>query len=85
MAHKTRPELDEVLAKLQADLPRLVEEHSEDGDFDFGAFAGEADEIVASASDEDRPYVEDRLQCMLGAAGLVPSDNEGENCVPATL
>ena len=83
MISKTRPELDEMLATLQADLPRIIEEHTEAGDFDFGAFAGEADAIVASAGDEDRAYVKDRLQCMLGAAGLVPSDNEGEECVPS--
>ena len=78
---KTRDELDKMLADLQASLPRMIEERSEAGDFDFEAFAGEADDIVDCAGDEDRAYVQDRLKCMLGATGVVPSDNEGEECV----
>lgn len=77
---KSRLELDDLLASLQANLPRLVEAHSNHGDFDFGSFAGEADAIVDVAGEADLAYVKDRLQCMLSAAGLVPSNNVGVGC-----
>lgn len=57
----------------------MIDEYSENDAF-WSAFAGEADAIVDRAP-EHAEYVQERLNCMLGAAGLIPSDNEGEDCV----
>ena len=80
---KTRPELDELLQQLEDDMPRRLKEGEEAGDFDFGSFADVADAIKEQAGDEDRAYVAGRIDCLLGAAGLIPSENEGEGCGPA--
>lgn len=75
----TLEEATERLRKLEDELPKMIEEHPEDGDF-WSAFAGEADCIVDGAPDHAE-FIQGRRNCMLGAAGLVPSDNEGEDCV----
>ena len=36
--------------------------------------------ILANASPEDREFVRERINCMLGSAGAIPSNNEGEPC-----
>lgn len=77
---KTRAELDVMLAVLEAEMPALVASHADEGDFDFCEFAGHADHIEDSAGPEDREYVHGKIQCLLGSAGLIPSDNEGEPC-----
>lgn len=75
----TLEEATERLRKLEDELPKMIEEHPEDGDF-WSAFAGAADCIVDGAPDHAE-FIRGRLNCMLGGAGLVPSDNEGEDCV----
>ena len=75
----TFDQVAEALRQLEDELPRMIESDGEDGDF-WSAFAGEADGIVDRAP-EHAEFIQGRLNCMLGAAGLVPSDNEGEDCV----
>jgi hypothetical protein len=75
----TRDELVRMLDELEAKLPGLIAEYEQDGDF-WNAFAGEADVIQDSASADDAAYVSGRIDCMLGAQGLIPSENEGETC-----
>lgn len=67
------------LDALEAKLPKMAEEHPEDGDL-LEAFAGEADCIEAAAPDADHDYVRGRLDCMLRNAGLIPGEEEGEPC-----
>lgn len=79
---KTRQELDAMLQQLEDDMPRRLKEGEDAGDFDFGSFADVADDIKDLAGGEDRAYVAGRIDCILGAAGLIPSENEGESCSP---
>lgn len=69
-----------MVAKLKANLPAMIEACSGQDDFDLCAFAGEAEAIEDSAAPEDREYVHQQIQCVLGSAGLIPSDNEGQPC-----
>ena len=58
------------LRKLEDELPAMISEHRNDGDF-WTAFVGKADDIVNSAL-EHSEYIQGRLSCILGAAGLLP-------------
>ena len=71
-----------MLQQLEDDMPRRLKEAEDLGDFDFNEFASAADYIKDSAGDEDRAHVSGRIDCILGAAGLIPSENEGESCSP---
>lgn len=84
MAYKTRKELDAMLQQLEDDMPRRLKEAEDQGDFDFNSFASDADHIKDHAGDEDRAHVSGRIDCILGSAGLIPSENEGEPCSPTT-
>jgi hypothetical protein len=75
---KTLTELDAMLDTLEQHLPTIIKEHPDDADF-WPAFAGEADVIEDSAG-AHAAHVRSRISCMLGSAGLIPSDNEGEPC-----
>lgn len=76
---KTREELTKMLDELEAKLPAMIQEYSDDGDF-WSAFAGEADDIQDNAGSDDAAFVSGRIDCILGAQGLIPSENEGESC-----
>jgi hypothetical protein len=75
---KTIAELDAMLATLETNLPKMINEYPDDGDF-WSAFAGEAD-IIEDSAGEHAAHVRSRIDCMLGSAGLIPSENEGEPC-----
>jgi hypothetical protein len=73
------------LAQLDADLDALRQTLPEPGSegertFDFDAFQRKVDELVATAEPADQHHLRERAECMLGSAGLIPSDNEGEPC-----
>jgi len=71
---KTRPEIDAALDDLQERLPAILDAtRPEDW---LEAFAGEADPIRDATGPEDLAHVDDRLQCILRDAGLVPGDDE---------
>lgn len=69
-----------MVAKLKADLHAMIEACRGQDDFDLCAFASQAEAIEDSAAPADREYVHDQIQCVLGSAGLIPSDNEGQPC-----
>lgn len=75
----SRPELEQRLNALEKQMPALLEANPDDADF-WPAFAGIAEDIEESASAADSEFVRARIDCILGAAGLIPSDNEGEEC-----
>lgn len=74
----TLEEVNERTSKLEDELPGMIEKYSVDGDF-WAAFAGQADEIVDEAPGFAE-FVQGRRNCILGAAGMVPSDTEGDDC-----
>ena len=69
-----RPELDAALDALEQRLPGIIEKTRPEDVME--AFAGEADPIREAAGPEDAEHVNDRLQCMLRDAGLIPGDEE---------
>ncbi|HEY2396804.1 MAG TPA: hypothetical protein VGH81_12640 [Rudaea sp.] len=75
---KTLTELDAMLDTLEKELPEMIKEHPDDADF-WPAFAGAADVIEDNAGDH-AAHVRGRINCMLGSAGLIPSENEGQPC-----
>lgn len=75
---KTLAELDAMLDALQAGIPAMLEEYPDIDEFTM-AFAGEAD-VIEDAAGEHALHVGSRITCMLGSAGIIPSDNEGEPC-----
>jgi hypothetical protein len=73
------PKTVEALDRLEALMPDMMKQYTEDGDL-LEAFAGEADCIEHAASDADHDYVRGRLDCMLKNAHLIPGEDEGEPC-----
>jgi hypothetical protein len=78
---KSKVELSAMLEALEASIPTLLAQHPDDSAF-WPAFAGEADAIEETAAAEDYEFVRSRLDCILGSHGLIPSDNQGEDCSP---
>lgn len=71
---KTDAELVAELDALQSRLPAMITDY--DPDAVMEAFAGEAELFETGVDAADRPYVSNRLQCMLRDAGLIPGDDE---------
>lgn len=61
---KTRAQLDQMLDALDAQLPEMLEQNPDDGDF-WAEFAGHADVIDDAARHEDCDYVTKRLDVMI--------------------
>lgn len=61
---KTRAQLDVMLDALDAELPAMLEQCPDDGDF-WSEFAGRADEIEEAARNEDCAYVTQRIDVMI--------------------
>lgn len=74
----TRTELEAALDALAKRIPELVTEYCPENVLE--AFACEAHEVEERAAVEDRQYRDSRINCMLASAGLIPGDNEGEEC-----
>ncbi|HBK46886.1 MAG TPA: hypothetical protein DDZ67_10735 [Xanthomonadaceae bacterium] len=74
----TRAQLDASLDALHASLPPLRSANAEM--FDYEAFQRQADDLVGQARPADKAHVRERVNCLLGSAGLIPSDNEDEPC-----
>lgn len=71
---KPRAELDAALDALERALPAMLEgTRPEDW---MEAFAGQAEPIRDAAGPDDLPHVNNRLQCILRDAGLIPGDDE---------
>ncbi len=61
---KTRAELDAMLDALDAEIPAMLKQCPDDGDF-WAEFAGHADAIEDAARGEDCAYVTQRLDVMI--------------------
>lgn len=75
----TREQLEADLKALEQTLP--VQGTADDASFDYNAFQARVAELIRVAEPFDQEYVRERASCMLGAAGLIPSDNEGKTCL----
>lgn len=82
MDFRTRESIDAELRRLQDRIPQLVEEC--DPDDVLEAFAAEAARLTHHVTAEHDAYVDDRITCMLAAAGLIPGETEGEACLTDT-
>ncbi|MBP2480127.1 hypothetical protein J3A72_000419 [Stenotrophomonas sp. PvP093] len=79
---KTRQQLETALSDLQAELPEVGT--VEDEQFDYLDFQQRAQLLVESATKEDRTYMHSRVSCVLASAGIIPSETEGEPCLPGS-
>jgi len=75
---RTRPEIEEALRVFASNLPALAEVTDPLAE---AAIERLVSAILADAEPEDRGFVRERLTCLLGSAGVIPSDNEDEPCV----
>lgn len=75
---KTREEIDAELRRLERRLRELPGEVQADEVIE--AFAAEAERLVEQAPADQVEHVHATISCMLAAAGLIPGDNEGEDC-----
>jgi len=76
----TLTQVTHALRQLEDELPHLIEDNPVDADF-WPAFSGQAKFIEDNAGPDHAELVRSKINCMLGSAGLVPGDNEGEHCV----
>lgn len=74
---KTRAELEEALRLLESNLVAMAELTDPAA---HASIERECTALLHSAAPEDAEFVRERLNCMFGSAGLIPSDNEGEPC-----
>lgn len=77
---KTKADVDAELARLETLLPSLIAELPPEDV--LGAFANEAEMLTELPPAGHEAYIRDRITCMLGSAGLIPSDNQDEPCLP---
>ena len=70
-----RADLDAMLDRLKASLPKMIADHPHDGDF-WSEFAGHADAIEDAASASDYEHVRSRIDAMLSEQALTFGDND---------
>jgi hypothetical protein len=75
-ASKHAPAIVRALDKLEAMLPKIVDENPDEEHF-WPAFSGFSNEIEHAAPREDRDYVRGRISCMLKNVGMIPGDEPG--------
>lgn len=63
---KTRADLDKMLDDLQAQVPAMLEQCPDDGDF-WAEFAGHAEAVEDAARQEDCEYVTERMHAIVDA------------------
>ena len=68
-----------LLLHLEDDLPVMLQEHPHEAEF-WSMFDGKAAHILEHVGAEHYEFARSHINCILGAAGLVPSDNEGGSC-----
>lgn len=68
---KTRADLQTQLQELARQVPLMVREHPEDGDF-WAVFAGASDSIVDDAGAEDYDWVLRQIDDILTTNGRMP-------------
>lgn len=69
-----------LLLNLEDELPVLLKQHPREVDF-WPTFDGKAAHILEHVGPEHYEFARSHINCILGAAGLVPSDNEGGECM----
>jgi hypothetical protein len=79
---KSREQLDTLLAKLKTDLRAMLPGFDGIANFDVCVFKGEADAIADSVGSDERPCLLERLQCIWASVAPIPSDSEGQSCLP---
>lgn len=75
---QTRIELDAALAALSGRLADIIAEHGAENA--LARFSVETQAMTADLPAEDTSYVFHRISCMLSGAGLIPGQDEGEQC-----
>lgn len=73
-----RSNINMALSALQTELQQYVEQH--DRRTAPTKFSAAAWEIIDSVPDSESSYVFHRLGCMMSGAGLIPGQDEGEQC-----
>lgn len=76
----SRDELDRLLTALEARMPVLAGENFFDDATFWPRFWRYARPLYDAAAPADRPHLRRRLSAMLGAWGLVMSDEHGRPC-----
>lgn len=69
----TRDDLQVLLNRITVQMPRLLREHPDQGDF-LIAFAGLADEVTDRAGAEDCEWASDQLSAILRRHGITVTD-----------
>jgi hypothetical protein len=72
---QNRSKLDDLLDELERDLAMLIMEGTDQEDL-WLVFAGQAEAIEAQASPDDLAHVKLRMNEILAARGIVPSDKQ---------
>lgn len=67
----SRSQLEDLLAKLDAELPSMIRDHPDDADF-WPAFAGEADVIEDAADAADYDWAMNAIDALLVKHGRPP-------------
>ena len=76
--HDTRTGIDAELQALAGRLQEIISEHrSHDV---LPGFPLEAKLLTERVVEEDAAYVYHRISCMLSEAGIIPGQDEGEQC-----
>jgi len=78
-APKHAPAIVKALDKLEAMLPKIVDENPDEEHF-WPAFKAYADEIEKAAPKEDCDYLHGRISCMLKNVGMIPGEEPGAPC-----
>lgn len=69
-----------LLLHLEDELPVMLKHHPQEADF-WPMFDRKAAQILEHVGPEHYEFARSHINCLLGAAGLVPSDNEGGQCL----
>lgn len=74
----TRAQINQSLSELGMRLSEIMSEYGVENA--LGRFSDEARALTDHVSEEDAAYVYHRISCMLSGAGLIPGQDEGEQC-----
>lgn len=74
----TRTQINQSLSDLGKRLSEIIAEHGAESA--LGRFSDEARALTDNVPEQDAAYVYHRISCMLSGAGLIPGQDEGEQC-----
>ena len=74
----TRTQINQSLSELGKRLSEIIAEHGAESA--LGRFSDEARALTDNMPEQDAAYVYHRISCMLSGAGLIPGQDEGEQC-----